>query len=144
MSGGATARWTGGCSAPAVISAGNGGPRRRRARRLLGGLRFGTLAFGSLTAIGCGAAYTPSGGALDAEVFPTSVRATAAGWLAASGVFGSVVGLAAFGVLADALGSFAGAAILVCLPAVVLTVLYLTLPETRGMELEQSAPEPGS
>lgn len=72
---------------------------------------FGTLAFGSLTAIAA-VGHTP-----------TWVRATAAGWLAASGV---VVGLAAFGVLADALGSFAGAAILACLPAVVLTVLYLT------------------
>ena len=104
---------------------------------------FGALVAGYLTVIAAGAAYTPSGGALDAELVPTSIRATAAGWLAASGVLGSVVGLAVFGVLADVLGTFAEAALVVSLPALVLPVLYALLPETRGLELEESAPEPG-
>jgi hypothetical protein len=55
---------------------------------------------------------------------------------------GAPPGAAAFGVLADAFDSFAEAAVLVCVPAVVLPALYLMLPETRGLELEESAPEP--
>ncbi len=101
-----------------------------------------SLVVGYLGSIVAMSAYTPSGGALDAEVFPTSVRATAAGWLAASSVLGSVVGLVAFGLLIDAAGSFAPAALAVCGPAGLLAVLYAWLPETRGRELEQTAPEP--
>ncbi len=103
---------------------------------------FGMLAVGYLLSITAGGAYTPSGGALDAEVFPTSVRATAAGWLAASGVLGQVVGLAAFGLLAEAFGTFAVAGVVLCLPVALLAGLYAFLPETRGLELEESAPEP--
>jgi MFS family permease len=105
---------------------------------------FGLLAVGYLTVIAAGAAYTPSGGALDTELFPTSIRATAAGWLSASGVLGGVVGLAVFGILADVFGTFAEAALVVSLPALLLPILYRLLPETRGMELEESAPEPGA
>lgn len=101
-----------------------------------------SLVVGYLGSIVAMSAYTPSGGALDAEVFPTSVRATAAGWLAASSVLGSVAGLVAFGLLSDAAGSFAPAALAVCGPAGLLAVLYAWLPETRGRELEQTAPEP--
>lgn len=103
---------------------------------------FPALAVGYLLSIAGGAAYTPSGGALDAEVFPTSARSTAGGWLAASGVLGSVAGLFAFGVIIDATGSFAPAALAVCGPAAALAVLYVFLPETRGRELEDTAPEP--
>jgi putative MFS transporter len=101
------------------------------------------LALGYLLAIFASAAVIPSGGALDSEIFPTSVRATAAGWVAAAAVAGSVAGLAAFGVLADASGTFQVAAITVSLPAILLAGAYFWLPETRGMELEESAPEPG-
>jgi len=52
-----------------------------------------------------------------------------------------VAGLVAFGLLTDALDSFASAAVLVCAPTVVCSVLFARLPETRGMELEQSAPD---
>ena len=104
---------------------------------------FGMLAVGYLLSIIGGGAYTPSGGSLDAEVFPTSVRATAAGWLAASGVLGQVVGLAAFGLLAELFGTFAVAGVVLCLPVALLAGLYAFLPETRGLELEESAPEPG-
>jgi putative MFS transporter len=97
---------------------------------------------GYLLVIVAGAAYAPSVGALGAELFPTSVRSTVAGWVTAAGVLGAVIGLVAFGRLADALDSFAAAAALVCAPVVAVSLLFALLPETRGLELEQSAPEP--
>jgi MFS family permease len=99
------------------------------------------VAAGYLLAILAASAYAPSFGALSAELFPTSVRATVAGWLVAAGVLGAVAGLVAFGVLADALASFAAAAAMVSAPVVLTSLLFVRLPETRGLELEQSAPE---
>jgi MFS family permease len=99
------------------------------------------VAAGYLLGILAASAYGPSFGALSAELFPTSVRATAAGWLLAAGVVGAVAGLVAFGRLADVLASFGGAALLVAAPVVVASVLFARLPETRGLELEQTAPE---
>ena len=80
-------------------------------------------------------------GSISAELFPTSVRATAAGWLLAAGVIGAVGGLVAFGRLADVLASFGGAALLVAAPVVLASLVFARLPETRGRELEQTAPE---
>jgi predicted MFS family arabinose efflux permease len=99
------------------------------------------VAAGYLLAILVASAYAPSFGALSAELFPTSVRATVAGWLVAAGVLGAVAGLVAFGLLTDALASFATAAVLICAPVVLTCVLFARLPETRGLELEQSAPD---
>jgi MFS family permease len=99
------------------------------------------LVAGYLLAILGASAYAPSFGALGSELFPTSVRATVAGWLVAAGVVGAVAGLVAFGLLTDALDSFATAAVLVCAPVVLTCVLFARLPETRGLELEQSAPD---
>src|SRR5215212_6535224 len=99
------------------------------------------VAAGYLLGILVASAYAPSFEALGAELFPTSARATAAGWLVAAGVVGAVAGLVAFGLLTDALDSFATAAVLVCAPVVVASVLFARLPETRGLELEQSAPD---
>jgi putative MFS transporter len=96
---------------------------------------------GYLLGILAASAYGPSFGALSAELFPTSVRATAAGWLLAAGVVGAVAGLVAFGRLADVLASFGGAAVLVAVPVVLASLLFARLPETRGRELEQTAPE---
>jgi MFS family permease len=99
------------------------------------------VAAGYLLGILAASAYGPSFGALGAELFPTSVRATAAGWLLAAGVIGAVAGLVAFGRLADVLASFGGAALLVAAPVVLASLLFARLPETRGRELEQTAPE---
>jgi MFS family permease len=99
------------------------------------------VAAGYLLAILVASAYAPAAGALDSELFPTSVRATAAGWLVAAGVLGAVAGLVAFGLLTDALDSFAAAAVLICAPVVLTAVLFARLPETRGLELEESAPD---
>jgi MFS family permease len=99
------------------------------------------VAGGYLLAIRVASASAPSFGALGAEQFPTITRATAAGWLVAAGVLGAVTGLVAFGLLTDALDSFATAAVLICAPVVLTCVLFARLPETRGLELEQSAPD---
>jgi len=87
------------------------------------------------------AAYGTAYGALTTEVFPTSNRATTQGWLAAAGVLGAVAGLVLFGAVSDATGSFVVAALAVCLPCAATALGYLPLPETRGLELEESAPE---
>src|SRR4029450_11411068 len=94
------------------------------------------VAAGSLLGILVASAYAPSFGALGAELFPTSARATAAGWLAAAGGVGAVAGRGAFGRVTAALDGFATAAVLVCAPVVVVSVLFARLPETRGLELE--------
>ncbi|CAN5538877.1 MFS transporter [soil metagenome] len=101
----------------------------------------GAVAGYLLGAIFAASAYAPSAGALGTEVFPTSVRATAAGWLTVAGVLGAVAGLLAFGLVADAFGSFGPAAVAVAAPVALAAVGYAGLPETRGLELEESAPE---
>lgn len=96
---------------------------------------------GYLTSIVAASAYAPAAGALAAELFPTSVRATAAGWLTAAGVLGAVAGILALGVLADLAEGFRVAALLVGVPVLASAVLFSRLAETRGLELEESAPE---
>jgi MFS family permease len=96
---------------------------------------------GYLTSIVAMSAFAPAVGALGAELFPTSIRGTAAGWISVAGVLGAVGGLVSFGLLADGLQSFATAAALVATPVALTAPLYARLPETRGMELEESAPE---
>jgi len=104
------------------------------------GSQTGAVA-GYLLAIVAAAAYGPATAALAAELFPTSVRARVAGWLVAAGVLGAVMGLLAFGAISDALDNFALAAVVICAPVVVTSVLFAPLPETVGLELEQSAPD---
>lgn len=87
-------------------------------------------------------AFTPAAGSLDAELFPTRVRATAAGWVGASQILGGVAGLAAFGTLADAFDSFAPAASALFLPVAAVSLLYARLPETGGLLLEESSQPP--
>lgn len=99
---------------------------------LVAGFWVGVLAQG---------AYGPGFGALSTEVFPTSVRATTQGFVAASGVLGAVAGLVLFGFLNDVTGSFAVPALTVCLVAAVTAAGYRWFPETVGLELEESAPE---
>ncbi|MEX2619654.1 MAG: MFS transporter [Egibacteraceae bacterium] len=102
----------------------------------------GALAVGYIASIVAAAAYAPAAGALDAELFPTSQRATAAGWVTAANIIGAVLGLVAFGVLIDAFGAFTPAALTIAVPVVLTALLYTLVPETRGLELEESAPEP--
>jgi MFS family permease len=96
---------------------------------------------GYLLAITAASAYGPATATLVAELFPTSVRATIAGWLVAAGVLGAVAGLIVFGTISDVLNSFSLAAVVICAPVLLASILFVRLPETVGMELEQSAPE---
>jgi MFS family permease len=98
---------------------------------------FAALGAGYLLTIALGAAYTPAAGTLDAELFPTEERATAAGWVAAAQVLGQVAGLLAFGALADAFGGFTAAAAALWLPVPLVAGLYALLPETLGRELDE-------
>jgi putative MFS transporter len=96
---------------------------------------------GYLLAIFAAATYGPAAGAQATELFPTSVRGSVAGWLAAAGVVGAVAGLVTFGALVDRLGGFGRAAVAIAIPVGVAALLFTLLPETRGMEPEESAPE---
>jgi MFS family permease len=104
-----------------------------------GGLRVAVG--GYLAGLVAGSAYAPAIGALAAEIFPTVERATAAGWLTAASALGAVAGLFFFGLVADASGGFTAAAVVVSLPVMITAPLYMLFPETRGMELEESAPD---
>jgi predicted MFS family arabinose efflux permease len=95
------------------------------------------LAIGYLAAITFSTGFAPPAGALAAELVPTRVRATVAGWITVTGVFGAVIGLLTFGVLADATGSFANAARTIGITVAVIAVGFVALPETRGQELDQ-------
>jgi MFS family permease len=96
---------------------------------------------GYLLAIFAASMFAPAIGALAAELFPTSVRSTVAGWMGVAGVVGAVSGLLLFGVLVTALENFLVAAAIVALPVLAVCPLYARLPETMGMELEESAPD---
>lgn len=101
----------------------------------------GAVVVGYLATILFSSAFAPAAGALGTELFPTSLRATAAGLSGAAGVLGTVGGLLAFGLLVDVLGSYGAAAGVLAVPVLLATALYRALPETRGLELEESAPE---
>lgn len=102
----------------------------------------GALVAGYLCGILVGAAYATPGIALAAELFPTSARASVAGWLVVAGVLGASTGLLVAGAIADRTDSFGAALAWVCVPAALTALLVLLVPETRGLELEESAPEP--
>jgi MFS family permease len=96
---------------------------------------------GYLLAILAASVFAPAMGAIAAELFPTSIRATVAGWMSVAGILGAVSGLILFGVLVTALNSFWIAVAVVALPVLAVCPLYARLPETLGMELEESAPD---
>jgi predicted MFS family arabinose efflux permease len=78
------------------------------------------------------------------ELFPTSFRGAAAGWLTGSQTLGGMAGLAVAGALAPAVGGIAPALAWVAGAGIAAAgVAHLCLPETRGLELESIAPETG-
>ena len=101
------------------------------------------LVVGYELAVLCAATFAPAAGALSNELFPTSVRASVAGWLVAASVAGAVVGLVAFGLVADVGDHFAFGAAVTFLPVVLATALFALVPETRGREPEELWPGPG-
>jgi len=84
--------------------------------------------------------FAPAAGALLNELFPTSVRASVAGWWLVAGVLGAVTGLVVFGAVAGADHRFAVAGLVTFLPAALVMVLFWLLPETRGREPEELWP----
>jgi MFS family permease len=94
------------------------------------------LVVGYLTGIAAGGVIAPAAGAFVNELFPTSVRASVAGWNVAGAVLGAVVGLVSFGAVADVGNRFAPAALVTFMPAMALSLLFCFLPETRGHEPE--------
>ena len=98
---------------------------------LVGGYVAGIL-FGSVVA--------PALGSMLGELFPTSVRASVAGWWLAAGVLGAAAGLVVFGAVADADSRFGLAAVLTFLPASAAAALFWGVPETRGREPEDLWP----
>jgi MFS family permease len=74
------------------------------------------------------------------EVFPTSVRASVAGWYIAAGVIGAVAGLVLFGAVADVGNRLSLAALVTFLPALPAAGLLFLLPESKGKEPEQLSP----
>jgi MFS family permease len=94
------------------------------------------LVVGYLLAITAGGVIAPAAGAFVNELFPTSVRASVAGWNVAGAVLGAVAGLLLFGAIADVGNRFAPAALVTFVPAMALSGLVWFLPETRGHEPE--------
>ncbi len=97
----------------------------------------GALVAGYLLGVLFGSVLAPAVGAMVNELFPTSVRASVAGWWIGAGVLGAAFGLVAFGAVADVENRFALAATLTFLPAAVASGLFFLVPETRGREPEQ-------
>ncbi len=95
------------------------------------------LVVGYILGVGAGSVLAPAIGSLTNELFPTSVRASAAGWVVAAAVLGAVVGLVVFGELVDVGNSFAFAALVTFLPVVVTGALSFAVPETKGKEPEE-------
>jgi MFS family permease len=94
------------------------------------------LIVGYLVGITAGGIIAPAAGAFVNELFPTSVRASVAGWNVVGAVTGAVVGLLVFGAVADVGNRFAPAALVTFLPAMAVSALVWFLPETRGHEPE--------
>jgi MFS family permease len=96
------------------------------------------LAIGYLGAVAASSAFAAPAGALAAELVPTRVRATVAGWMTVAGVVGAVTGLTTVGVLGDRTGGFAVPAALIGVAVAVTAVGFALLPETRGWELDDT------
>lgn len=112
----------------------------------VGGVGFYTLSSGWLLApaillASFGASMlVPAFAAHRSELFPTRVRATAAGWITNAAIIGSIAGFTAGAVVVDRIGLSATISFL-ALGLVVAAVLVARLPETRGMDLVRARPQ---
>jgi MFS family permease len=100
-----------------------------------------TLVVGYLLGILTAAVFAPAAGALTNELFPTSVRASVAGWQVAAGVLGAVTGLLVFGAAVDITNHFAVAAAVTFVPPTGAALLFFRLPETKDREPEDLWPD---
>lgn len=99
------------------------------------------LVVGYVLGVMAGSLLAPALGSLLTELFPTSVRASATGWSVTASVVGAVVGLVAFGAVADVNNRFASAAEVTFLPVACAGALFWLLPETKGREPESLWPD---
>ncbi|HEV3329181.1 MAG TPA: MFS transporter [Acidimicrobiales bacterium] len=90
---------------------------------------------GYILGVFAGGVFAPGGAAIATEPFPATVRASAGGWIVVAAVAGAIVGLAIFGPVADATGSFAWGAAAAFLPGLVALYWLRALPETKGVIL---------
>jgi MFS family permease len=106
---------------------------------LLGGWPMWVL---SVAGAVCGAMVVPALGVYGPELFPTSLRGRANGAISILGVTGSVIGLAAAGVLSDRWDGLGPAlAVLAIGPLLMAGLVLARYPETVHLELEELNPE---
>lgn len=114
-----------------------------------GGIGFYTLGSGwllapSILVASFGASMlVPAFAAHRSELFPTRVRATAAGWITNAAILGSIAGFSVGALVVDEFGlprtiSLLAAGLLVA------AFLVTRLPETRGLDLVRSRPRSAS
>lgn len=107
---------------------------------LIGGVGFYFVTNGPLLALTVflgtfGATMlTPAFAAQRSELFPTSIRATAAGFITNAGIVGSIAGFAIGALVVDSIGLPRTVAVL-GLGLIVAIWLVLQLPETKGKDL---------
>ena len=87
---------------------------------------------GYVLGVFAGGVFAPGGAAIATEPFPATVRASAGGWIVVAAVTGAIVGLAIFGPVADATGSFAWGAAAAFLPGLVGALLAARAARDQG------------
>ena len=90
---------------------------------------------GYMIGVFAGGLFAPAAAALVTESFPSTVRASASGWVVVAAVLGALAGLFTFGPVADASGSTAWAGAVAFLPGLPALLLLRRLPETMGVPL---------
>ena len=101
----------------------------------------GRFVAGYLFGVAMGGLLTPALNAIGVELFPSSIRATAAGWVVVATVLGATAGLVLFGTLTGAAGvsavvAFRHAALWTFLPVAPLSLVIFWLPESSTVELD--------
>jgi MFS family permease len=95
---------------------------------------------GYMVGVAAAGLLAPAATAISTEIFPHSIRATAAGWVVVAGVLGATAGLFLFGWVGDAVHvsrvtSLRWPAIVTFLPLMPTLLLLVRLPESSTMEL---------
>ncbi|MEX2324248.1 MAG: MFS transporter [Nitriliruptoraceae bacterium] len=96
------------------------------------------LTIGYLVAIAGSSGFAAPMGALAAELVPTEIRATVAGWMTFAAVIGAVGGLIGVGVLGDITGTFGTPTVVISIVVAITSLAFAMLPETRGWELDDT------
>jgi MFS family permease len=97
---------------------------------------------GYMLGVFAAALLSPAAIAFTNELFPHSIRATAAGWVVVAGVVGAIAGIVLFGFVSDAvhavhaINAYRIPALVTFLPSLPLLVLLRRLPETRGLAID--------